>query len=1098
MSDNYVVYHLHSDLSNGVTNIDSVTKFQEYIDAAKECGMKAMAFSEHGSIFEWWHKKCAIEEAGMKYIHAVEAYLTESLDEKIRDNYHCVLIAKNFEGFKELNKLVSQSFNRKDNHFYYVPRISFEELFNTSENIIFTTACVGGVMHKADEATRAKFLKFMCQHKDRCFFEVGHHIDEKQVKYNQYLKQLSDEYGIPLIAGTDTHVLNEVHEKGRIILQRSKNIYFEGEDKWDLKFHSYPELVEAYKAQGSLSTEDYLKAIANTNLLAEMVEEFTLDRNTKYPHIYDKPKETFRQKVMDAKAQHPYINERYSEEEINRVIEEEFEVYEKTQSIDFMLLQTYLREWEQKNGIQCGYGRGSVSGSMIAYILGITKMDSLKFDLNFFRFMNPSRVTNADIDTDYSGHDRDKVKSFLLRDHLGLEQIKSSEIITFNTIALKGAVRDVCKALYAPPKEVDDKISAYYKSMSGSGYDGFGGGGLRLPDDLEKESKKYLSIANYICDNVEANEEKMRQEYPEVFSYVDIINGTIVSIGTHPSGCLVSDLNIEEMVGMCSIATSDYPVSMINMKELDDLMYVKLDILGLDNIGVINETCKIIGIDRLDPDNVDLDDEAVWKSIRDDTTLIFQWESNSAQAYLKKFMSDKTIATARSKVPNFSMIKWLSFGNGLLRPACASFRDSVANGEFYDNGLDELNEFLAPEAGRIAMQETIMQFLVKFCGYSNAESDNVRRAIAKKKGTEKLLPEIEQRFIDYTSEHYEISKEKCEEVIKPFIQVILDASAYAFSWNHSDAYSLVGYVCGYLRYYYPLEFITAALNIFKDNAEKTASIVKYAKKAGIKITSPKFGYSKSDYFFMKEENVIAKGLSSVKYMSASIADELYELSKKNTYTHFIDLLSDINSYTAVNSRQIDILIKIDYFSKFGNQRELLRICDIFELFKKGTAKQIKQESIKDSPIDTIVKKYSNDKTKSGAESKSYILLDIPAIMRECEQMIKETGMPDLSDLLKVRNFADIMGYTGYVSGKEEDRRKLYIKEVYPLKRKKDGVQFGYSVITQSIGSGVESRFTVFNRVFNNDPIKKDDVILCTGYERDGAYFTMTGYTHIYA
>lgn len=170
--------------------------------------------------------------------------------------------------------------------------------------------------------------------------------------------------------------------------------------------------------------------------------------------------------------------------------------------------------------------------------------------------------------------------------------------------------------------------------------------------------------------------------------------------------------------------------------------------------------------------------------------------------------------------------------------------------------------------------------------------------------------------------------------------------AYAFSWNHSDAYSLVGYVCGYLRYYYPLEFITAALNIFKDNAEKTASIVKYAKKAGIKITSPKFGYSKSDYFFMKEENVIAKGLSSVKYMSSSIADELYELSKKNTYTHFIDLLSDINSYTAVNSRQIDILIKIDYFSKFGNQRELLRICDIFELFKKGTAKQIKKESIK--------------------------------------------------------------------------------------------------------------------------------------------------------
>ena len=1064
MSDNYVVYHLHSDLSNGVTNIDSVTKFQEYIDAAKECGMKAMAFSEHGSVFEWWHKKSAIEKAGMKYIHAAEIYLTESLDEKIRDNYHCVLIAKNFEGFKELNKLVSQSFNRKDNHFYYVPRISFEELFNTSENIIFTTACVGGVMHKANETVRSKFLKFMCQHKDRCFFEVGHHIDEKQVQYNQYLKKLSDEYGIPLIAGTDTHVLNEVHEKGRSILQRSKNIYFEGEDKWDLKFHSFPELVEAYKLQGSLSKEDYMRAINNTNLLADMVEEFTLDTNTKYPHIYDNPKETFRQKVMEAKAKNPYIKERYTEERINKVIEEEFEVYEKTQSIDFMLLQTYLREWETANGIQCGYGRGSVSGSMIAYILGITKMDSLKFDLNFFRFMNPSRVTNADIDTDYSGKDRDTVKQFLLRDKMNLPGIRSAEIITFNTIAMKGAIKDVCRALNVSLDEAQQLSNAVFLN-----------------------DKKQWEI-----------DDKWRSEYPEVFTYVDIVNGTIVSIGTHPSGVLISDLPIDETVGLCSISTSDYPVSMINMKELDDLMYVKLDILGLDNIGVINETCKILGIDRLDPDNVDLDDEAVWKSIRDDTTLIFQWESNSAQAYLKKFMSDKTIAKAKEVNKDFSYIKWLSFGNGLIRPGCASFRDDIANGNVNVTGFKELDDALAMTFGRITMQEDIMRFCKNFCGYSDAESDTVRRGIAKKKGTEQFIGEIHDRFLDFSNTTFNVLTEKLEEIFPPIKQGILDASDYAFSWNHSDAYSLIGYICGYLRYYHPIEFITAALNIFKDNAEKTAAIVKYAKKAGIKITSPKFGYSKSDYFFMKEENVIAKGLSSVKYMSAGIADELYELSKKNTYTHFIDLLSDINSYTAVNSRQIDILIKIDYFSKFGNQRELLRICDIFELFKKGTAKQIKKESIKDSPIDTIVKKYSNDKTKSGAESKSYILLDIPAIMRECEQMIKETGMPDLSDLLKVRNFADIMGYTGYVSGKEEDRRKLYIKEVYPLKRKKDGVQFGHSVITQSIGSGVESRFTVFNRVFNNDPIQKDDVILCTGYERDGAYFTMTGYTHIYA
>lgn len=1059
----YTVYHLHSDLSNGVTNIDSVTKYGEYIAKAQELGMKAMAFSEHGSVFEWWHKKSAIEAAKMKYIHAVEAYLTATIDEKVRDNYHCVLLAKNYEGFLELNQLVSNSFNRKDNHFYYAPRVTFEELFSTSDNILVTTACVGGVFGKGDEGTQRIFLDFMARNKHRCFFEIGHHIDPKQVAYNQKMFELSQQTGIPLIAGTDTHVLNEEHEKGRSILQVSKNIRFDGEERWDLKFKSYEELVNAYRKQGSLPEAVYMQAIENTNVMADMVEEFELDRGTKYPHIYENPDETFREKVNASIHTHPYALQYHSEDELRQVVDEEFKVYQATQSIDFMLLQTYLREWEKENGIQCGYGRGSVSGSMIAYLLGITQMDSMRFGLNFFRFMNPSRVTNADIDTDYSGKDRDTIKQFLLRDKMNLPSIRSAEIITFNTIAMKGAIRDVCRALYKDSKEVN-----------------------------------YLQVANEICKEVELREDAIRRKYPEVFKYVDIVNGTIVSIGTHPSGVLISDLPIEQTVGLCSIATSDYPVSMINMKELDDLMYVKLDILGLDNIGVINETCKMLGIERLTPDNTDMDDLNVWKSIRDNTTLIFQWESNSAQQYLKKFMSDDTLEKARSRIPNFSMLKWMSFGNGLLRPACASFRDSVADGEFYDNGFDALNEFLSPEAGRIAMQETIMQFLVKFCGYSDAESDNVRRAIAKKKGTEKLLPEIEERFIAFCPEHYDITKERCEEVIKPFLQIILDASAYGFSWNHSDAYSSIGYICGYLRYYHPLEFLTAALNIFGDNMDKTADITSYATRVGIKVTLPKWGLSRGEYFFDRDKRIIAKGLTSIKYMSAGLADELYNLAKKKTYTSFMELLADLDRETSINSRQLDILVKLDFFSDFGNQRELLRMVDLFSTtFKKGEAKQVKKSEIDGTPLEDIVKKHAIGVTKSGGSAKSYTLLDVASILREAEGVIKSFGLEDLSDILKVRNFYDVMGYIGYVSGKDEDRRKLYVTEVKPLHRKKDGKLFGYSVFTKSIGSGKESRFTVFCRVFDKDPIKEGDIIYCTGFERDGQYFRLTSFNKVY-
>lgn len=1065
MSDkNYVVYHLHSDLSNGVANIDSVTKYKEYIDRAKECEMKALGFSEHGSVFEWWHKKCDIESAGMKYIHGVEAYLTETLEEKIRDNYHCVIIAKNLDGVYELNDLISKSFNRTDNHYYYVPRITFEELFGTSDNLIITTACVGGVFGKGNDNVKDKFIEFLSRNKHRCFLEIGHHSDQKQVEYNKLMHELSLEYDIRLIAGTDTHALNDQHVDGRRILQLSKNIHFDGEDGWDLRFKTYDELVEAFKNQNSIPEDAYMKAIENTNVLADMISPFEMDKSTKYPHIYDNPSETFRNKIMDSIDKHPYALKNHSREELIDVVNKEIEVYEATKSIDFMLLQTYIREWESQQGIQCGYGRGSVSGSMVAYLLGITQMDSMRFKLNYFRFMNPDRVTNADIDTDYGGVDRDKVKEFILRDKMNLDSIQSAEIITFNTIALKGAIRDVCRALYK-----------------------------------ESNPDEYIKITNNIVELAESNEENARQKYPYVFKYVDIINGTIVSIGTHPSGVLVSDLPITKLVGMCSTSTSPYPVSMLNMKELDDLMFVKLDILGLDNISVINDTCKQLGIERLTPDNVDLEDDKVWKSIRDDTTLIFQWESNSAFQYLKEFMSDRTIEIAKSKVPNFSMIKWMSFGNGLIRPACASFRKSVANGEFYDNGFDALNEFLAPEAGRIAMQETIMRFLVQFCGYSDAESDNVRRAIAKKKGTEKLLPEIEERFIKYSSEHYDITKERCEEVIKPFIQIVLDASQYGFSWNHSDSYSCIGYISGYLRYYYPYEFLTAALNTFYDNTEKTADIVKYASRHGIKITSPKWGISGVGYFYNKEKKSIAKGINSIKYMSEEVANELNKLYHSKKYDSFMMLMSDISNETIINSRQLEILIKIDFFREFGNQRELLRMMDLFNgVFNKGNASKISKDKVSGSAIELIIAKYSNDKTKSGTPAKSYTVLDMSSILKETEEAIKSSGLEDLSDINKVQNFNEYMGYIGYTSDKEEDRPKLYVIEVYPLCRKSDGKQFGYSVITKSIGSGKESRFTVFNKVYNADPIKKNDIIYCTDYSFDGQYFTLKAYTHIYA
>ena len=239
-------------------------------------------------------------------------------------------------------------------------------------------------------------------------------------------------------------------------------------------------------------------------------------------------------------------------------------------------------------------------------------------------------------------------------------------------------------------------------------------------------------------------------------------------------------------------------------------------------------------------------------------------------------------------------------------------------------------------------------------------------------------------------------------------------------------------------------------------------------------------------------------MGSIKFMNSKVADDLYNLAHSRNFNTFMEVLQGLQDIS-IDTRQVEILIKIDFFSEFGNQRELLRLMDIFyNLFKKGDVRQISRDKVDGTLMEPIIRKYSSDKTKAGVPAKKYTILDLSSILCEMEEAVMAANMDDLSDIIKIQNFKDYMGYAGYVSEKEEDRPKLFVLSLYPLRRKADGKQFGYSVITKSIGSGKESRFTVFNRVFDKDPIKENDVILCTGYDRDGQYFTLTKYSHIYA
>ena len=799
--NNYTLLHLHTMFSNGVTNIDSITRYEEYIDYAKSLGMKAICFTEHGNVFSWLHKKEYAEKMGLKYIHGIEAYITETLDEKIRDNYHCVLIAKNYDGVKEINQLSSNSFNRNDNHFYYVPRITIDELINTSENVIVSTACLASILHNGSDSIKEKFIMFLANNKDRCFLEIQHHNVDEQIEYNRYLLGLHNAIGVRLITGTDTHALNDMHMEGRAILQKSKNVHFDNEDKWDLTAKSIDELIDAYKIQNSLPIDVVYEAINNTNIVADMVEDFDVDRVYKYPHLWENSNDEIWKKIKEGIARRGIENYPNYDEYVER-INYEMDTYKHNQAIDFMLLMTDVVDWCRNNGIEVGFGRGSVNGSVVAWLLGITEMDSIRHGLSFERFLNRERISLSDIDTDIPPSDIERVKQYLYNRH----GLYCSDIITFNTISDKGAIRDVARALKIPLDEVA-----------------------------------------VICNSVDNDKEyaKIRNKYSELFKYVDLVKGTIVSIGSHPCGTIVADAEIADIIGVCSTSTSNYRISQINMKEVDSLNYVKLDLLKLDTIELINDTCKLAGIKRLTPDNVDVDDDRVWDAIRSDTTGIFQWEQPSGSEYIVNLMSKDTLKRFASYNHNLDKMTLFSIGNSAIRPAGASYRDDLAQGKIRTTGCKPIDDFLKPTFGYLVFQEQIIQFLHEYCGFTMGQADVIRRGFAKKTGTEQYIPIIKNGgympndinhenhilgYIKNMKEKYGISETKSEKDITEFLQVIEDASNYLFSLNHSQPYSYEGYVSGWLREYYPLEFLTTALNINSDKESKTKSLIDYANK----------------------------------------------------------------------------------------------------------------------------------------------------------------------------------------------------------------------------------------------------------------------------
>lgn len=508
-------------------------------------------------------------------------------------------------------------------------------------------------------------------------------------------------------------------------------------------------------------------------------------------------------------------------------------------------------------------------------------------------------------------------------------------------------------------------------------------------------------------------------------------------MGNHPSACIVSPFPLDDEVGLVSTSTDEYRISQLNMKEIDSLNFVKLDVLRLENVGIINKTCDLVGIPRLTPDNMDFDDEKVWQSIRDDTVGIFQWESNSASQYLKNLFSSETIHRIREINPNFSYLNLLAVGNGAIRPAGESYRDRLAVGEFNDNGHPALNDLLKNTNGFLVYQEQIIAFLHQFCGYSMGQADIVRRHFSKKTGTEDDIPKVKDGFIKTMNEKYGTTREEAEHIVEKFLRVIEDASDYLFSENHALPYSMIGYACAWLRYYYPLEFCTTYMNTYYDNEEKLNKILSYMNKHSIKLEPPKFRKSIGKYTYDKETNIIYKGMHSIKFISEDCANQLYEL-RSLAFPTFTEFLVYVAENTNVNIRQIRVLATIDFFEEFGKNAKLLAV---IEKFSDRYSKQ------------------HTDKTK----------VKRIAELIEFEELQKDRRLP-LAEQIELE-----LDYIGHISIRIENipKRYLYVIDV--------DTKYTPRATLYCLNTGKTLEMKVDKKKFTKNKIKKGDVIYCKKY-----------------
>lgn len=911
----YQNYHKHTSWSN-ISTPDSPSSIEDYINRLIELGHNVLSSVEHGwqgHYYKVWeavqNKNVELKKRrengeinvpeDLKFIFGTEAYWVKDRFEKDRTNGHIILLAKNEEGRREINDILSEA---NISGYYGKARVDLELLMKLNkENVFVTTACIAFWKYKDIEDI---LLQLKNHFEDSLLLEVQYHNTNSQKDLNKRILAISNKYNIDIIMGCDSHYIYSNDSEERDNYLKARGIFYEDEQGWYLDYPSYEDAFDRFLKQGVLSKEEITRAMDNTNIILTF-DDIIFNKDIKLPSLYpDKSQEWKDIKLKDLINEAwkrdfaPYLTKEQRQRYMKGV-KNEYDTIVETKMTDYFLLDyEIVKKGKERGGIISPTARGSGGSFFINTLLGFSNLNRFEAPIKLYpeRFMSKTRILQSkslpDLDINLG-----TVEIFAQVQKELLGENHAYPMIAFGQLKKSSAFKLYCKSQgieFEIANTIVKQIEAYEKALSNA---------------EDEQSKELINLYDYV-------DEKYKLYIDESKKYQGIINSKSV----HPCGYLLYQGNIRREIGLIKCKSEstkkEYITTVVDGYVAETYKFVKNDLLKVDVANTVQKIYDSIGIQKhniRELTELIEKDSKTWNIYSDGYTLgVNQMESNFGIQCCKQY-----------KPTNVGEMTALV---SALRPGFKSMLSTFLARKPYSTGVEELDDLLKDSFNFIIYQENIMTYL-GWLGIEQTETYAIIKKISKKKFKSVELEELKGRlgkaWIKHTGNINGFEKS---------FQIVEDFSKYAFNASHAYAYAYDSLYGAYLKANYPYNFYSVMLQTYteKGNKDKVTAYKKEMQEAFcISEGLYKFRLDNRKFSIDKKNNRINPSLLSIKNIGKNLPEELYSL-KNNTYKTFINLLKDLKEKTSINSAMLEILIKIDYFSEFGNPNELLAMVKIFD------------------------------------------------------------------------------------------------------------------------------------------------------------------------